>query len=778
FLRGRVPGARRKAKLPDGAVEMYHAGRFFTVTGQHLAGTPSTINERQDALDALYQQLFPDPQPHSNGRATLSGATTDLDDEQLLHLARSAKNGAKFAALYDRGDTSAYNGDESAADLALCQMLAFWTQRDAVRMDRLFRQSALYRPKWDERRGAETYGALTIRRAIDQTREVYEPSITPHVNGHARGATASGKASGNGDESSNRRESKANALITLALAEVAELWHTPDEAAFATIVVGGIRQHWPLRSRTFTQWLARRFYEQTTTDDKPGQAVSRDDLAAAVMTLEGIARFDGAEHAVFVRVAPDGEAGVYIDLADDQWRAVHVTPAGWEIVTDPPVRFRRSPGQRPLPVPERGGSLDELRELVNVPDDRAWALLKAWLVAALAPRGPYPLLALRGEQGSAKSTTARIIRALVDPATPDLRAEPRELRDLMIAARAGWLVALDNVSRLQDWLSDALCRLATGGGFATRELYTDADEVLFDATRPVIVTSIVNVATRPDLADRCVSLDLPPIPEERRRTEAEVWRDFETARPRIFGALLDRLVGALRERDHVRLDRLPRMADFAVLAAAAERAAGESATFLAAYAAVRTEADDDAIDASAIGPALRALLAKRPTWEGTAAELLAALGEIAGEPATRTPAWPKTARGVSGELRRLAPALRRALGVGVEFGTRAPTKKAERLIHIALQDVGARPSASSDRQHASTDAAKSSDGSSWQSSDVSSDRQNSTVSSDGWVPVSDGQASQPSEDLPYSHKGADGADDSDGSAPTARGDAEVETWMF
>src|SRR5579883_1375119 len=100
FLRGRVPGARRKAKLPDGAVEMYHAGRFFTVTGQHLAGTPSTINERQDALDALYQQLFPDPQPHPNGRATLSGATTDLDDEQLLHLARSAKNGAKFAALY------------------------------------------------------------------------------------------------------------------------------------------------------------------------------------------------------------------------------------------------------------------------------------------------------------------------------------------------------------------------------------------------------------------------------------------------------------------------------------------------------------------------------------------------------------------------------------------------------------------------------------------------------------------------------------------------------
>lgn len=576
------------------------------------------------------------------------------------------------------------------------------------------------------------------------------------------------------DAGKRERQSKSSALIGLALAE-AEFWHTPDGTAYATIRVGGVRQHWPLRSRTFAQWLGRRYYETTARDDKPGQAASRDDLAAAVMTLEGVARFDGAEHEVYVRVAPDGEGGVYIDLGDDRWCAVHVAPDGWEIVADPPVRFRRSPGMRPLPVPERGGSLDELRELVNVPDDRAWALLKAWLMAALAPTGPYPLLAIRGEQGAAKSTTARIIRALVDPATPDLRAEPRELRDLMIAARGGWLVAFDNVSRLETWLSDALCRLATGGGFATRELYTDVDEVLFEATRPVVVTSIVTVTTRPDLADRCVSLDLPAIPEDRRRTEAEVWRAFGACRARVFGALLDRLAGALRERDHVRLDRLPRMADFAVLAVAAEQAAGEPPTFLAAYAAVRTEADDDAIDASAIGPALRALLAKHPTWQGTAAELLARLGEIAGEQATRAKGWPKTARGLSGELRRLAPALRRALAVEVEFGGRAPTKKAERLIRIAPRDLGGQSSESSEsseRQQASTDAAKSSDGRNRQPSDVSLDRQNHGASDD-WPPASDGLATQPSENLPDGHKGSDGSDGPDGSPPITQGGDEA-----
>ena len=111
-------------------------------------------------------------------------------------------------------------------------------------------------------------------------------------------------------------------------------------------------------------------------------------------------------------------------------------------------------------------------------------LLAAWLVAAFRPHGPYPILVLHGEQGSAKSTTARVLRALLDPNTAPLRGEPRDLRDVMIAASNGWIISFDNLSRIPHWLSDALCRLATGGGFSTRELYTDSEEVLFDAQRP------------------------------------------------------------------------------------------------------------------------------------------------------------------------------------------------------------------------------------------------------------------------------------------------------
>jgi hypothetical protein len=126
----------------------------------------------------------------------------------------------------------------------------------------------------------------------------------------------------------------------------------------------------------------------------------------------------------------------------------------------------------PLPYPREGGSITSLRGFVNVANDDDWALLLAWLVAAFRPHGPYPVLVLHGEQGSAKSTVARVLRALVDPGTASLRSEPRDARDLIISATNGWCVALDNLSHLPVWLSDAICSLATGGGFGTRELFT------------------------------------------------------------------------------------------------------------------------------------------------------------------------------------------------------------------------------------------------------------------------------------------------------------------
>ena len=196
---------------------------------------------------------------------------------------------------------------------------------------------------------------------------------------------------------------------------------------------------------------------------------------------------------------------------------VEINATGWRVVDKPPVRFRRPAGMLALPAPVAGGSVEALRSFLNVRSDSDFVLVVACVLAFLRNRGPYPVIVLSGEQGSAKSTFSAILRALVDPNLAPLRALPREDRDLFIAANNGHVLAFDNVSGLPAWLCDTLCRLATGGGFATRQLCTDRDEVLFNDSRPVILNGIENIVTRPVLADRALLLTLEAIPEERRR---------------------------------------------------------------------------------------------------------------------------------------------------------------------------------------------------------------------------------------------------------------------
>jgi hypothetical protein len=292
-------------------------------------------------------------------------------------------------------------------------------------------------------------------------------------------------------------------------------------------------------------------------------------------------------------------------------------------------------------------------------------LVVAWLLAALRPSGPYPLLAIAGEQGSAKTVLSKLLRALVDPNVAPVRALPREERELMIAANNGHLLAFDNLSGLPAWLSDALCRLASGGSFALRRLYTDDEEVLFKAARPIILNGIEDVIGRADLADRAIFLTLAPIGEEQRRSESDLWREFELVRPQILGALLDATVHGLRAVGSVQLTRLPRLADFALWATACETALWPAGTFSRAYAANRTAAMGGIIDADPIAAFVREIMSERSSWTGSAADLLrvsAERGSQTGDSAGR----PKNPRALAGHLRR-AQTFLRAVGVDITF---------------------------------------------------------------------------------------------------------------
>jgi hypothetical protein len=468
-------------------------------------------------------------------------------------------------------------------------------------------------------------------------------------------------------KSEGGRPTQAEVLLRIAL--VAELFHTPgghDSDPYATFGIGIHRETWRIGSNGFRRWLSRLYYEQT------GKAPGSEALQEAINVLAGKAIFDGPEIPVAVRLA-EHEGAFYLDLADSGWRAVEVTFEGWRVVTNPPVRFIRRRGLLPIPAPVPGGSVDELRPLVNLPDDTGWRLFVAWVLAALRPGRPFPILAVNGEQGSAKSTLCRMARALIDPNLAPLRRPPRDERDLAIAAANGWVVAYDNLSGIQPHLSDALCSLATGGGFATRELYTNDDEKLFDSMRPILINGIEEVTTRPDLLDRALTLTLPTIPDERRRDEEELWQVFETLRPRILGALLTAVTTGLRNKPTVRLSSKPRMADFATWIAAAEPALGWPAgSFLSTYADNREGANAAALEASVVAPLVLALVDAQGSWHGTVKQLLAQLKALADEKTSNDRDWPKGPRKLAGELRRLAPALRRA-GINVVFHKRSRT---------------------------------------------------------------------------------------------------------
>ncbi len=449
----------------------------------------------------------------------------------------------------------------------------------------------------------------------------------------------------------------------LSVASVAEYFRDTDDIPFADIIgEDGYHQTWAVKGEGFGRWVRGEYYKRNKA------AISSEAFNNAINTLAARAVTEGMVKPVALRCGRlDGK--IYIDLCNDKWQAIELSKDGYKIVDNPPLRFRRRKGMKALPMPESGGTIMDFRRFVNVPDERGFILVVSWLLAALSGHGPFPVLIVVGEQGTSKSTLMSLLRQLVDPNTAPLRTLPREVRDLFIAANSAWVLAFDNLSNMKDWISDALCRLATGGGFATRTLYTDEDEMLFDAMRPIMMNGIENVAPRGDLIDRAIVLILEPIAEESRKTAKEIQADFDAAAPRILGALLDVMAHGLRMLPETKLDRPPRMADFALWATACETAVWSKNAFMDAYETNRAEANQDIIAASVLATAVYEFVQSRDEpWIGTATDLLSLLRTFVTDDNILRDKhlWPTTSRVLSERLRRVASALRR-IGVEVAY---------------------------------------------------------------------------------------------------------------
>ncbi len=686
LYRGTWPdGGNRRALADRGHLEGYGHERYFTFTGEALEGAPASIEERTAAVAELHAEYFGTPE--TEAPAPRPAAPVDLADSELLRKMFASTSGDALRRLWN-GDTSDYPSD-SEADLAALSALAFWTRGDRERMDRLYRQSGLCRLKWTDR---NDYRKSTLDRALNR-RDFYDP---------AHGRTENAPT----DDGDTGKETQAETLLRYCDDLVTEYVRERYGELFVWARYADHHEMHPVSSGEFRlRLLLTRFV------DEHGKPPGHEALRGAIDTAKARC-LCATPRPLHNRVAWHN-GGVVVDLTNARYEAAFIEPGAWRIGPQAPI-FRRYAHQQAHSTPQSGGDPRGVLRFVNVPAADE-CLFLAWLAAAFVPDIPHPVLIPYGEQGTGKTSAARIVRRIVDPVgplteagTPSVLSQPGNLKDIQQQLDHNYLAPYDNLSTLPTWLSDALCRAVTGEGASARVLYTDDDDFIRGYRRVVMLTGIGNPATRGDLLDRSILLELGP--PARVLPERALWAEAEAAMPSIVGGLFDALADALARLPHVSREGLPRMADFAVWGQALAPALGFSAErFMADYAKAIDTKWTDAAEGNLLAKRILELLRIAPAadraregstvthgregdvlvWQGTPTDLYHAVTHTGERPRDReADGLPANARQTSEALTRVAPALRR-VGVRVETGrARLDGTHVQRYVRFELSAEG------------------------------------------------------------------------------------------
>ena len=492
-------------------------------------------------------------------------------------------------------------------------------------------------------------------------------------------------------EGSSDREDKSHAskLIKLILSTNVLLFHDQSGDGYIAPNNNGAETV-RLKSKQFSRWIAKLSWEKC---EKP---IRSEDIRTVLGTLEGIAIFDKDEYKLHVRIATKGDV-IWYDLGKS---AVKITKDGWEVVDDPPVLFRRYPHQEMQVTPERGGSLSQILDFVNIKNKQEELLLLVWCVTGIIPGFPHPLSTFHGPQGSAKSTTVSIFKQLLDPSQIKFFSPPDNFREFVQLGSHHWFLPIDNLSRLSEWLSDALCRACTGEGFSKRELYSDDDDVVYSFQNIGSLNGINLVVEKPDLMERCIIFGLEKI--ERVQSMAIFNQRFAQAKPFILGAIFDALAGALQRIESVAVENQFRMSDFARWGCAIAEAIGYDAKdFISAYRANIGLQNLEAIDASQIAQAIEAFMGDREEWHGTPTDLYNELEKIAEDRHfdKKSETWPKAANWL---WRRVAPMTSNLLARGIKVSRSSGEERVVTLTKVSEDAVDAVDGADEDENASET----------------------------------------------------------------------------
>lgn len=574
--------------------EVYLNGRFIATTGNSYHEVPlglRTVSE-EELLSILSTIGYPWGKngPINGGLAQ----TEHIDDQVLLKKIFGSKNGADFKKLYE-GGVSKYDNDFSSADFALCSTLAFWTAKNSAQMERIWLSSPLgQRGKTRER---NDYRIRTIANAIEKCVEVYEPYKQ--------------------EPSANKNLSQADLLIKMILdRKDVLLFKDERDAPFIALDINGHMEIWKCNSQTIKDLLSFEFYRANQ------KTVSSEVVKSAVSVLEGKAKFTGGRIKLNNRTSLVDNV-LWYDLTNKEWQAVKVTSNQWEVVNNPPALFKRYSHQSSQVIPMRSGKAELILNYVNITNESHRLLLLVFVISCFVPDFPHPALVIFGSQGSAKSTLSKLLRRIIDPSLMEVVNLPKEQKELIQKLDHHYFSFFDNVSFIPEETSDTLCKAITGSGFSKRILYTDDDDIIYNFMRCIGINGINVVATRPDLLERSILVELNRIEEEERKQEKDLYENFNKDLPIILGGIFDVLVKTLEIKPKLRLNKLPRMADFMVWGCAITEGLGyKKEDFIKAYETNIKEQTQVALHENSVALAIILFMKEKSEWIGTASELL------------------------------------------------------------------------------------------------------------------------------------------------------------
>lgn len=457
----------------------------------------------------------------------------------------------------------------------------------------------------------------------------------------------------------SKPETQAETIIRLVEEKDTILFHDTAKDPYAAIMIDGHREVWNIDNTDFNTWLNSLYY---SAEKKPAK---KDSLSQAKEVLKARAVFENTKAIPLDTRVAELDNAFWYNLSNNDWQAIKITADGWEIEDNPPILFKRFRHQNSQCLPSKDGDIRRILKYINLQENHT--LFLCWLVCCFVPNIPHAMPIFFGEKGAAKTTACTLLKKLIDPSALDTLTIQRNPRSLAVNLQQHWFLPFDNVSCINEETSDTLCRAITGSGIQQRKLHTNGDDYIFTFKRCIALNGINNVARRSDLLDRAILIELSRIDENKRKENSAITKEFDKDLPLILGNIFDILSKAIKIYPNVKLNKLPRMADFSHWGYAIAQALGDlGETFLDEYKCNYNKQNIEAINSDIVATLLIAFMKEKEIWKGKVSELLKELTYLADREKikTKTNDFPSQANLLSRKLNSLKSNFK---SIGIDF---------------------------------------------------------------------------------------------------------------